>query len=177
MQRRIIATRLSDEAFDDKFGQAEFTERQKAYAHVAGSNTIYTPQMIVGGVDAVEGADPAKVESALRKHQLAIPVVSLQLIRRDGHVRIAAHANPPLEAPLRVQLVRYRPSASVKIEHGENAGRVINYTNIVTSWVIIDQWDGRRDLDLTADAAGDEPVVVILQAAGPGRIFAAAQVK
>ena len=178
----VIALALHVDYWDyigwaDKFGRAEFTERQKAYAHAAGSNTIYTPQMIVGGVDVVEGTDPAKVEGAIRKHQLASPVVSMQLIRHDGHVKIVAHANPPLDAPVRVQLVRYRPGASVKIDHGENAGRVINYTNIVTSWVIVGQWDSRRDLDLTADVDGDEPAVVILQAAGPGRIFAAAQIK
>ena len=178
----VIALALHVDYWDyigwtDKFGNAKFTARQKAYAHAAKSNTIYTPQMIVGGVDRVEGTDPAMVEGALRRHQQASPMVALQLMRKGGQLMIVAQANPPLDAPLRVQLVRYHPQASVQIEYGENAGRVLDYTNIVTSWDVLGLWDGQSDLHLQAPVDGDDPVVVILQADGPGRIFAAAQVK
>ncbi|MBI1172240.1 DUF1223 domain-containing protein [bacterium] len=163
--------------WEDKFGSAKYTARQKAYAHANKSNTIYTPQMIVGGVDLVEGTNPETVEGAIRRHQSASPAVNLHLVRHGEQVQIAAEANPPLTAPLRVQLVRYRPTARVNILHGENAGRVIEYTNIVTAWSNLGEWDGRGDLNLTAPVEGDEPVVVILQADGPGRIFAAAELK
>lgn len=178
----VIALALHVDYWDyigwtDKFGNPKFTARQKAYAHVAGSNMIYTPQMIVGGVDQVEGSDPAMVEAAIRRHQTASPVVALQLMRQGGQVTIAAQANPPLEAPLRVQLVRYHPMASVQIDYGENAGRVLDYANIVTSWSLLGMWDGKSDLHLTAPTEGPDAVVVILQADGPGKIYAAAQVK
>ncbi len=178
----VIALALHVDYWDyigwtDKFGNPKFTARQKAYAHAAKSNTIYTPQMIVGGVDQVEGTDPAMVEAAIRRHQEASPMVALQLMRHGQDLMIAAQANPPLEAPLRVQLVRYHPLASVQIDYGENAGRVLDYANVVTSWSQLTLWDGQTDLHLTAPVDGEDPVVVILQAEGPGKIFAAAQVK
>ncbi len=178
----VIALALHVDYWDyigwtDKFGNPRFTERQKAYARAARSNTIYTPQMIVGGVDRVEGTDPAMVEGALRRHQQASPLVALQLMRKGGELMIAAQANPPLDAPLRIQMVRYRPMESVRIESGENAGRSLDYANVVTEWSVIGTWDGQGDLALTAPVEGTEPVVVILQAEGPGKIYAAAVVR
>jgi hypothetical protein len=78
---------------------------------------------------------------------------------------------------VQVQLVRYHPLASVEIEDGENAGRVMDYANVVTDWDSLGQWDGLSALHLTAQLSGPEAVVVILQAAGPGEILAAAQIK
>lgn len=178
----VIALALHVDYWDyigwtDKFGNPKFTARQKAYAHQAGSNTIYTPQMIVGGVDRVEGTDPALVEGAIRRHQSAASAVTLELSRHGETVQIAAQARPPLHDPLRVQLVRYRPSERVRIEYGENAGQVVDYANIVTSWNSIATWDGQSDLRMSAPIEGEEPVVVILQEEGPGRIYAAAEVK
>jgi hypothetical protein len=53
----------------------------------------------------------------------------------------------------------------------------LDYANIVTDWDILGQWDGVSALHLTAPVSGDDPVVVILQAEGPGEILAAAQLK
>jgi hypothetical protein len=74
-----------------------------------------------------------------------------------------------------VQLVRVKPTESVAIERGENAGHTIEYTNIVMSWQRIGMWNARSALDMTVPAPGPDKIVVILQAEGPGMIFAAAQ--
>ena len=178
----VIALALHVDYWDyigwsDRFAQPHFTERQKAYAHLVGSNTIYTPQMIVGGRDQVAGSDPEQVERAIRRDQRAPRKVQLQLMRQGDQVVILAEASPHLNAPVQVQLVRYHPLASVDIEYGENAGRVLDYANIVTDWSSLGQWDGTSALHLTAPVSGDDPVVVILQAEGPGEILAAAQLK
>lgn len=178
----VIALALHVEYWDyigwtDSFANEKFTKRQKAYAKAAGSNTIYTPQMIVGGMDRVEGSDPARVEGAIRAHQAAAAPVSLQLKREGGQVVITARSDAPLAEPVNVQLVRYDPKATVKIEYGENAGMEMDYANIVTSWTRIGEWSGQGELGLTAPAPGDDPVVVILQAEGPGKIYAAAVLK
>jgi hypothetical protein len=178
----VIALALHVDYWDyigwsDRFAQPHFTERQKAYAHLVGSNTIYTPQMIVGGRDQVAGSDPEQVERAIRRDQRTPRKVQLQLMRQGDQVVILAEASPHLNAPVQVQLVRYHPLASVDIEYGENAGRVLDYANIVTDWDILGQWDGVSALHLTAPVSGDDPVVVILQVEGPGEILAAAQLK
>ena len=178
----VIALALHVDYWDyigwaDAFANPKYTTRQKAYAKAGGSNTVYTPQMIVGGMDRVEGTDPAKVEGNIRRQQLAARNVTLTLTRDGGTVVVFATADPPLTGPLQVQLVRYNPKATVKIEYGENAGMVMDYTNIVTSWARVGEWSGAGDLRLALPIAGNDPVVVILQAAGPGRIFAASVLK
>ena len=176
----IIALALHVDYWDyigwkDKFGDPAYSDRQRAYAHAAGSKTIYTPQMVVAGVDQAIGSDPDKVSGLIRRHQSAAKLVVLQLMRSGRSVKISATALVAIDAPLVVQLVRFKPKERVEIARGENAGHTIEYTNIVMSWQRIGVWNGREALDMTVPAPGSDSVAVILQAEGPGMIFAAAQ--
>ena len=178
----VIALALHVDYWDyigwkDEFADAAFTERQKSYARVSGNNTVYTPQMIVAGVDRIEGSNPDKVEGDIRRHQMAEPSVTMQLMRAKGMVVIHARAMATLSVPVMVQVVRYRPMATIAIAHGENAGRTIVYRNIVTSWTRVGEWQGTDDLRLTLPTAGEDPVVIILQQPGPGLIVAASVIK
>ncbi|MDT8856071.1 DUF1223 domain-containing protein [Paracoccaceae bacterium Fryx2] len=178
--RQVIPLSLHVDYWDyigwpDAFAQARFTDRQKAYARAAGSRTIYTPQLIVAGLDRVEGHRPAEVERLIAAHLGKAPRVRLWLERKGERLIIRAEAVPPLTHAARVQLVRYRPSQTVTIERGENAGRTVDYHNIVTSWQPLAQWAGTSPLEIETEAAGAEPVVVILQAEGPAEILAAAR--
>jgi hypothetical protein len=176
----VIALALHVDYWDyigwkDKFGHSAFSDRQRAYARVAGSRSIYTPQMVIGGVDEAVGSNPDRVSGIIRRHQSADPMVVLQLMRSGNSVKIHAEPKVALDEDLMVQLVRFHPSEHVAIKRGENAGHTIEYSNIVTSWKVVGMWDGRGELDLNVPAAGADKVVVILQAEGPGMIFAAAQ--
>lgn len=178
---RVIALALHVDYWDyigweDAFGQEAFTSRQKAYAKNIGSRTIYTPQFIIGGQERVEGNQPEAVEALVATHSEAIPPVSLDLRREGGTVTIDAKAEPPLTAPVRIQLVRYRPSETVMIERGENAGMTVDYANIVTSWQDVGEWGGQEPLHISAPAEGEDPLVVILQSQGPANVIAAARV-
>ena len=163
--------------WEDKFASPKFSDRQRAYARAMGRSTVYTPQMIVAGMDQSVGSDPDTVAGMIRRHQSAQAMVVLQLMRQGGAVQIHASARVALDAPLIVQLVRYTPSAKVAIERGENAGRTIEYTNIVTSWARIGEWSGAGDLDMAVPVPGSDAVVVILQQAGPGMIYAASALR
>ena len=163
----------------DTFGQASFTERQKAYAHAAGEKMIYTPQMIVAGGARVAGNQPSEVAAALAAVQPS--PVTLTLARQGGDLVINATAPQPLESPVIVQLVHYTDHAEVAIERGENSGLKVVYNNIVTSWQKVGDWSGLEPLQLVT-AAGGGPVVVILQSRAPGglgpaQIVAAARLK
>ena len=161
--------------WEDQFADPAYTERQKMYARAVGSRMIYNPQMIVGGLDRVEGNTPDAVVRFIGKHMAHPTGVALTLTRNGAQVEIQARTDRPLPNGAFVQLVRYRPEAVVDIDRGENAGRSMTYHNIVTSWQQLGEWPGAAPLDLTADAPGDEPVVVILQEPGPARVRAAAR--
>ena len=183
----VIALALHVDYWDyigwiDKFGSPQFTARQKAYAHAGGDDSIYTPEMIVNGEERVVGSESEAVEKAIRRHMGLPQTVSLSLTRDVAMVTIKAAAKVALDGPFTVQLIRYRPSETVAIRHGENAGKVIEYHNIVTNWQVLGEWAGDAPLEMMAPAVGDDPIVVILQktsarASGPGTIVAAATLR
>ena len=160
----------------DSFAQAKFTDRQRAYAKAAGSRTIYTPQMVVNGVDLAVGSDSVLVDGMIRLHQGKLQAVALQVRRTGTSISISARAFAE-NGPMRVQLVRYTASETVAIERGENAGKTVTYRNIVTSWMLVGSWDGALDLALSVPAPGSEPLVVIVQTEGAGPILAAVRLE
>lgn len=178
----VIALALHVDYWDyigwkDTFAQPGFTARQEAYARAAGERTVYTPQMIVGGVDAVMGADAMGVMEHLRWHADLVAPVALEVRREGDRLLIDCRTEEPSLRPMAVQVVRYRPMETVDIVHGENAGHRIEYVNIVTSWETVAEWAGVEPMSIEVAVTGEEPVVVIVQEPGPGRIVAAAVIR
>jgi len=161
--------------WEDVFGRPENTERQHAYAQAANAATVYTPQMIIGGVDYVIGSRPIQVMDAVLARSRQPNPFEVNLTRRGNSLMI--NAAPGARGDYFVQLVRYKPEEIVAIGRGENAGRNLSYTNIVTSWDIVGRWDGRSALALEADVTGDNPVVVIVQTSTNGPIVGAAELR
>ncbi|WP_164736601.1 DUF1223 domain-containing protein [Pararhodobacter zhoushanensis] len=89
----------------------------------------------------------------------------------------AVPAPRPAVGPYTVQLVRYHPMETVDIRGGENAGRVAQYANIVTSWEPVSSWDMLSPLSLTVPLEGDDPAVVIIQESGQGEVMATARIR
>jgi hypothetical protein len=161
----------------DPFAQPGFTERQKRYARAARTKMVYTPQIIVGGTGRVAGLHPDQIHGLIAEHAALPPVVRLQLTREGDRLRIAAVADAPAPGEMVLQLVRYRPSETTEIEAGENAGHTGVYHNIVTLWQPLADWTGQAPIEIEVPAEGQDPLVVIVQERGPGRIVAAARLR
>ena len=161
----------------DSFASPQYTARQRAYAKSRGQRMVYTPQMIINGVDQVVGTHTLDVVDVIDRNKSREPYVSLEVTRDGSQLSIRAEAGEPLPDRLTVQLIRYRPQARVDIERGENAGRSINYVNIVTTLEVLQQWDTNQPLDLNATVIGNEPVVILLQHEGNGPVAAVARLR
>ncbi|MEX5729319.1 hypothetical protein Ga0609869_002672 [Rhodovulum iodosum] len=161
----------------DVFAQPGFTRRQKAYARAAHTRSIYTPQIVVGGVDHVVGYRPMDVAQLIEAHRDAASPVSLSIVRDGDDVVITANSTETFAEDAVLQVVRYIPERVVDIGRGENAGRTLRYTNIVDAWKAVARWDGAAPLVVTLEADGEHPVVAIVQKSGPGQILAAARVR
>jgi hypothetical protein len=160
----------------DTFASPAHTERQRAYARAAQVNWVFTPQVVVNGTHSFSGADTSLLDMLFAPAGGADGPV-LELTRTDDSLSVRAQVATPLAAPGDVHLVRYLPKAKVSIERGENAGKVIEYGNIVTEWTTVATWDGRAPLEMDLAITGDQPAVVLIQAPGPGEILAAARVR
>ena len=137
----------------DTFGKTAFSERQKAYAREMGRKSVYTPQMVIGGVDDVQGNATMQVMAQIAEHRMN-PVgggrVSVQITARDGGgVTITAQSPLGLDHAVDVQLVRFLNEATVEILAGENEGRFLTYRNIVTDWNMLGAWDGLEPFNHT----------------------------
>ncbi|NKB26151.1 MAG: DUF1223 domain-containing protein [Rhodobacteraceae bacterium] len=158
----------------DKFANPAHTKRQRAYARVAGSRSIYTPQMIVGGKDHVIGYKPMAVADAIQANRKLVPI-EIGMVRSGNSIVISAQPQGRLPSDMQIQLVRYAPRQSVKIERGENAGKTIKYHNIVLDWSVVGKWDGRAPYRAEVSAPADGKYAVIIQRRGPGPVIAAAR--
>jgi len=90
----------------DTFGDPEFTKRQREYRDAFGSSNIYTPQIVLGG---------SEHSSRYSKKDVA----EVQL--------------PDTSADIIIDLVSFTPGdQSVDVKRGENRGRKLKLTNVVT---------------------------------------------
>lgn len=179
----VIALALHVDYWDyigwkDIFAQPAFTARQKAYAESGGRRSVYTPQMIVGGLDHVIGTHKQDVSALIQQHAAADTGVDMSAVRdAAGQVIIRAEADAGITGPLVIYLVRYDPHRRVDITRGENQGRTVDYANVVTDWTAMGEWDLASPLQFEMQAQGELPVVVILQRKGAGQIMAAAHLR
>lgn len=159
----------------DSFAQPEYTARQKGYARAAGHGSIYTPQMVIGGVDHVVGFKPMKVAGLLQAHGEKHAPVAIEAEAAGSELRINCRVLAPGAAMGRmtVDLVVFTPQATVEIRKGENAGETFTYVNIVTSWQRLGHWTGEGDFEAVADLPTSGNYAVIVQQEGPGAILAA----
>ncbi len=177
----IIALALHVDYWDylgwaDIFGQRKFSDRQRRYAQAWGERSVYTPQAVVQGVSYMVGSRADEIQRQIMQAEEVESGVELSArnLGRGIEIEIEPLGTGPLEAD--IQLVRYSPGQRVRIERGENAGKTIDYVNIVESWEIIGRWDGVSPVVLAVPEVESGDYVVILQAPGPGRIYAAERV-
>lgn len=164
----------------DTFARPEHTVRQKAYAHAAGMRSIYTPQMIIAGKDHVIGSKPMDVIDYIDMSRDKPARLQMHAQWRDGLLRFEAKAVGQAQLPetLQIILVTFLDSASVVIKRGENAGKTVEYTNIVTSMTRLGIWDGLGVLVLEVPVEKETgSMAVFLQEPGPGIILGAVRVR
>ncbi|WP_172330379.1 thioredoxin family protein [Mangrovicoccus sp. HB161399] len=158
----------------DTFGSRENGQRQKVYAKGFGERMVYTPQLVIQGQAAMVGHKAEKIEAMIQKLRGHKPEARLDAVRDGDMVRVTVAPIAQPAAASELYLVRYQPEATVKIGKGENAGREITYSNIVTDWHLAEYWDGSSPEEYDLPVMGDQPVAVLLQRRGQGPVVAAA---
>lgn len=119
----------------DTFGDKRFTQRQRDYRDAFGANNIYTPQIILGGSTHSARYSEKDVTAA----PLTGEGVGLRATRRGDRVCFASNAPSTAQA----DIVTYRPGQqTVNVRRGENGGRTLTLTNVVTDiqpWIAADE--------------------------------------
>ncbi len=166
----------------DTFASEATTARQRTYAMFLGERTVYTPQMVIGGMTHEVGSRRGDVTRAIdRLHQRTGPYLEIRVRRLEGG-KISVHipAGELKHRDVVVWLVRYRSASEVEIKRGENRGRTLLYHNVVTDYRELGMWYGDElNLELKVSdlrEGGHDGGVILVQEGGAGRIIGAAEV-
>ena len=165
----------------DTFGAKANTDLQRAYAQSWGSSMVYTPQLVVNGAKGVVGSREKDVSGALDQAKLDLPVaLTLNANVLDVSIDGKAGAGEAM-----VWLVTYKDHAEVAIARGENIGKSIDYTQIVTGRQMLGMWDPASGThlklplsELMSNGANGAVILVQTDKGGlPGPILGAASVQ
>ena len=118
----------------DTFGDPEFTQRQRDYRDAFGAAHIYTPQIILGG----SAHSPRYSKRDVADMSLPESDLNLSLNRTGDTVTVKANTS----RDILIDVVSYTPGEqSVKVARGENGGRTLRLTNVVTDVQSL-EWNG-----------------------------------
>jgi hypothetical protein len=154
------------------------TRRQKAYAAAMGRGGIYTPQMIVDGVNDVVGSREPAVQSAVdaRLGDMRAIAVALSASPQEIHISVGPGNDRGEDAT--IWLFHILSHATVAIHAGENEGHSITYRNIVRDVKAVGVWKGQAvSLDLPRQeitSTQHDSIAVVVQQGGYGRVVGAA---
>ncbi len=119
----------------DTFGDPVFTQRQHDYRDAFGASNIYTPQIVLGG--SAHSPKYSKRDVA----DMALPEVGVGLkTYSNGDAVCFTHS---AQKPVKFDMVTFTPGEqSVDVKRGENGGRKLKLTNVVTG---VEEWGTQRD--------------------------------
>lgn len=166
----------------DTFASDATTARQRTYATFLGERTVYTPQMVIGGVAHKVGSRRSDVMGVVdRLRQRTGPYLDVRVRRVEGgKIAVTIPAGELKQRDVVVWLVRYDSAREVNIKRGENRGRTIIYRNIVADYRELAMWYGNEiKLELKVSElrdGGRDGGVILVQESGSGRIIGAAKV-
>jgi hypothetical protein len=164
----------------DTLANHTFSQRQRAYSEVRGDRAVYTPQIVVDGIQHAVGSNGEEVKRAIeiagaRANVLAVPV---GISGREGAYTVSL-GKSSLKGD--VWIVPLETAAKVKIDRGENTGQTVTYTNVARGFRKIADYDGSAATLVLKQgdigAPGADSFVVMVQASTngkPGAILGAA---
>lgn len=156
--------------WNDPFSSAEATERQRVYANRSSDPTLFTPQMIVDGTQAIIGSDVDAINTALDTAEsdvVTLASVSLKAVAREVVISVGAGTGTA-----DIVLVGYDRTHTTPVGRGENGGRTLTESNIVRSIDSVGSWTGAALSVRRKIPAGQ--LLAVLLTAPDGRIVGAA---
>lgn len=168
----------------DPFALAEATDRQREYQRLFSLRYVYTPQMVIGGVEQEVGSSRRQVLAKIEKAK-SLPQVPVGLgPGAKGGVKIEIGKAPDvdsfkLEKNAAVWLVAFDKRHDTKIPRGENGGRTLSNFNVVRRLERIGSWTGEAATMWVRTPEKGEPgsdaCAIVVQSTKSGRILGAAQ--
>ena len=159
----------------DVYSDPAYTERQYAYGRQARERRgyVYTPQMVIDGVEEVRGSRRDEVQSILEDRRASGQAgVSVTVeANAAGGMRVSVDGSGEGQ----VWLVQFLRERTTVIPRGENHGKSLTNHNVVTGVRLIADFTGARETVDVPDALATHDVgcAVIVQRENQGAILGA----
>jgi hypothetical protein len=168
----------------DPFSAAAYSERQSAYGNRLGLESVYTPQMIVDGVQELVGNSSKDAEKAIVRAAGANKVtITISGVTIDNHA-LRAHLEteelPSGTGRAEVVLAIALRHVESQVKAGENSGRRLTHVGVVRSLTKVGSIAAGQKFssDVSAklaegmDGSGLR-VIAFIQKPGPGKVLGA----
>ena len=155
------------------------TALQRAYAKKGHKGAgVYTPQIVVNGVDGAVGSRESKVRALIESAKR--PRLSIAHARAASPTVIMTISGDA-DRSGDVKLLALDSSETVRIGRGENGGRTVTYTNVVREERDLGRYEGGvqrfRIPERTLKVAGADHYAVLVQRPVAGPIVGAAKLQ
>jgi hypothetical protein len=146
----------------DPFSQSDFTAHQRLYAAAFKDDSIYTPEMVVGGRTGFVGSDGGKAEREIGQAQNrpASLEFGFSAHRTAKGIRLKLSVGS-LKPGWKVFAAVFENGRVTKVERGENAGRTLKENFVVRSLVELNP-KGPAVILHPAPSDGDYPLGVVV---------------
>jgi hypothetical protein len=167
----------------DTLSSAANSERQREYARMRGDGRVYTPQIVVDGINHVNGSDAKAIAEAMQAAATRLKDVRVPVsMHAEGDtlvIGIGAARDKSDKRAATVWLALAKEDATVSITRGENRGRNLSYHHPVRELTPVGMWQGEAmTLRLPLKelkAMGGDCLVALLQVENAGAILGAAE--
>ena len=130
----------------DPYSSADCSQRQSSYASAFGSDSVYTPQMIVDGRDEFSGGNMSKARDAIAK-AARLPKANIQLLASSGSkaneiqvsINISDLPRPSSGDRSDVVLAVSENNLHSEVPRGENAGQFLRHSAVVRKLTVLGQ--------------------------------------
>jgi hypothetical protein len=162
----------------DTYAMSEFTKRQAIYGKTLHTRRPYTPQVIINGELSIKGTRKRKVLKAIKAVQKKLPPApEISFVRLSDKMQLTISAGNVPKEEIIILIADYMPGVQhIEVTDGDNSGKTLDQVNMVTKLHQVGVWNGEAMvIDLPLVQSGS--CVVILQAAGQGKVLAAGRLQ
>jgi len=139
----------------DRFSSKQFSQRQSAYSHAFGLDSVYTPQMVIDGDQQFGGNDAAQAARVIAK-DAKTPLPAQVSLKWEGNNKLHVEVAAPPQLHSEVLLAITEDNLSTPVEAGENGGTTLHHAAVVRQLRELgDPRDGHFDADVDASPHPD----------------------
>lgn len=168
----------------DPFGDASYSRRQRAYAGLLKSDSVYTPQMIVNGTEGFVGSDRGAAQKAIAQAgKAALPAIEVAPSLEGGKVNLALSVTGVSATDGILWAAVVEDGLESDVKRGENSGRQLKHQAVVRTFqgeAYVPAASGEDKVSVGLPwsdgwKAGNCRVIVAIQSKATGQLYALGQ--